>query len=159
MSDESLILLAREVRGKTLRLLEGVDDRQARFAAPGLSNSILWHAGHAFIVNEALGVAAIERKFPPSYPEGWFEKFSWESDPRKVAEWPPVAEVAGKLQDQLRRLVAGIEASSDQRLGEVVDARKNRTLRYSILHGLHDEAGHQGEMWLIKKLYARQSGG
>jgi len=159
MPDESLILLAKEVRGKTLRLLEGVDERQARFAAPGLHNSILWHAGHSFIVNEALGVAAIERKPAPAYPQGWFETFSWKSDPRTVTQWPALSEVVGGLQDQLRRLVAGIEGLSEQRLGEVIDPNRGRTLRYSVLHGIHDEAGHQGEIWLLKKLYARQSGG
>ena len=158
MADESLMLLAKEVRGKTLRLLEGVDERQARFAAPGLNNSILWHAGHALVVVEHLGIAAMEKK-PASLPEGWFETFSWKSDPRTVTRWPAVSDVVAKLQDQLRRLVAGIEGLPEQRLAEVVDPAKNRTLRYMILHGLHDEAGHQGEMWLIKKLFARQTSG
>ena len=47
MADESLILLGKEVRGKTLRLLEGVSDTDARWVPPGLDNSIVWHAGHS----------------------------------------------------------------------------------------------------------------
>jgi hypothetical protein len=39
----------------------------------------------------------------------------------------------------------------------VVDPARNRTLRFSILHGLHDEADHQGEIHLLKKLYGRQA--
>ena len=56
MADQSLILLAGEVRGRTLWQLEGLSDEQARFAAPGLRNSILWHAGHALLVVEHLAV-------------------------------------------------------------------------------------------------------
>ena len=58
MADETLSLLAREVRGKTLRLIDGIDDQQARFAAPGLNNSILWHAGHSLLVVTPLGLDA-----------------------------------------------------------------------------------------------------
>ena len=56
MPDETLMLLAREVRNKTLKLLDGLTDAQARFAAAGLNNSILWNAGHALVVVEHLGV-------------------------------------------------------------------------------------------------------
>jgi hypothetical protein len=155
MADETLMLLAREVRNKTLRLLENVDEQQARFAAPGLTNTILWHAGHGIIVNEHLGVAAATGK-PPAYPAEWFAKFSWESKPATVASWPTVEQVRTALRDQLERLIAAIEPLSSQQLDKVVDAKKGRTLRFSILHGLHDEAGHQGEMYLLKKMYAKR---
>ena len=154
MADETLLLLAKEVRGKTLRLLEGVDDRQALFAAPGLNNSILWQGGHALIVVEHLGVSPATGK-PPAYPAGWFEKFSWQSKPATVTSWPEAEEVRGALRDQLQRLIAAIEPLSEEKLNQVVDTARNRTLRYSILHGLHDEAGHQGEMYLLKKMYAK----
>lgn len=155
MADQSLLLLANEVRGKTLRLLEGVDDAQARFAAPGLNNSILWQGGHALIVVEHLGVSAATGR-PPVYPAEWFEKFSWQSKPAMVGSWPSVEQVRAALRDQLQRLIVAIEGLSEQQLGAVIDQARNRTLRYSILHGLHDEAGHQGEMYLLKKMYARK---
>ncbi len=153
--DDSLMLLAREVRGKTLRLLDGIDDAQARFAAPGLNNSILWNAGHALIVVEHLSVAAATGK-PPVYPPDWFDKFSWKSVPATVTAWPGVEEVRAALRDQLQRLTAVIETLSESQLARITDPAKNRTLRYSILHGLHDEAGHQGEIYLLKKLYAKR---
>jgi hypothetical protein len=155
MADETLLLLAKEIRGKTLRILEGMDDQQARFAAPGLNNTILWQGGHALIVVEHLGVSAATGK-PPAYPADWFEKFSWQSKPATVTSWPSVEQVRGALRDQLQRLIAAIEPLSEQQLDEVIDAARNRTLRYSILHGLHDEAGHQGEMYLLKKMYAKK---
>jgi hypothetical protein len=45
MADQTLLPLAKEIRGKTLRILEGVDEQQARYAAPGLNNTILWQGG------------------------------------------------------------------------------------------------------------------
>src|SRR5436190_19630822 len=71
--DDTLILLANEVRKKTLWLLDGVTDEMARFVAPGLANSILWHAGHALVVVEHLGVVPASGG-PPVLPAGWFEK-------------------------------------------------------------------------------------
>ena len=156
MADESLLLLASEVRGKTLRILEGVTDDQARFSGPaGLNNSILWHAGHAVVVVEHLGVAPASGK-PPAYPQGWFETFGWQSVPASVMRWPRLEEVTDRLREQLDRLTAAVRALSDEQLDRVVDPQRNRRLRSSILHGLHDEANHQGEMYLLRKIQGRQ---
>jgi hypothetical protein len=157
MADETLLLMANEVRGKTLRLLDGVPEDLARFTG-GLSNSPLWHAGHALVTVEHLSVAPATGK-PPQYPKGWFELFSWQSRPATVAPgaWPPLSDVVGRLREQLDRLTAAIETLTPEKLAGIVDAGKNRTLRYSILHGLHDEAGHQGEIHLLRKLYGRQT--
>jgi hypothetical protein len=73
------------------------------------------------------------------------------------SKWPPLSAVVERLRDQLDRLTAAISALPPGRLDQVVDAARNRTLRFSILHGLHDEAGHQGEIHLLKKLYGRQN--
>ena len=154
--DESLMLLAKEVRGKTLRLLEGIDDAQARFSAPGLNNTILWNAGHALIVVEHLGNSAATGK-APVYPADWFDKFSWKSNPATVTAWPGIEEVRAALRDQLQRLTTIIETLTDSELGKITDPAKNRTLRYSILHGLHDEAGHQGEIYLLKKMWGKKN--
>ena len=158
MADESLLLLATEVRGKTLRLVEPllVDDAAARFAPAGLSNSALWHAGHALVVVEHLSVMPATGR-PAGYPPAWKDKFIWNSNPTAVASWPPLAEVVAALKEQLPRLTAAIGALSSEQLDRIVDPQKSRTLRYSILHGLHDEAGHQGEIWLLRKLHARQA--
>ena len=155
MADETMSMLASEVRGKTLRILETVSDAEARFTGPGLNNSILWHAGHAVVVVEHLClIPATGRE--PAYPQGWHEKFAWKSEPARVTQWPALAEVKDALRSQLARLQETIGGLTPQDLNGVIDAARNRTLRYSILHGLHDEAGHQGEMHLLRKLYARQ---
>jgi hypothetical protein len=157
MPDESLLLLAKEVRGKTLRILDNVAEQQALFAPPGLHNTILWHAGHSLIVVEHSGVSPATGK-PPVYPRDWFDKFSWESKPATVKRWPTLAEVKSKLIDQAERLTAAIQHLTEQQLSQKIgDSAKPRSLRLSILHGLHDEAGHQGEMWLLKKMQSKDA--
>jgi hypothetical protein len=147
--DESLILLATEIRGKTLRLLDGVTDADARFTPAGLSNTILWHAGHALVVVEHLSVAPATGR-APGYPQGWFETFSWKSVPATVTQWPALGEVVERLREQLTRLTSAIGALAPGELDRI--GSNGRTLRYSILHGLHDEACHQGEIHLLKKM-------
>jgi hypothetical protein len=157
VADETMLLLASEVRGKTLRILDAVtSEDEARFTGPGLNNSILWHAGHSVMVVEHLSIMPATGG-AAAYPGGWFEKLAWKTEPAKVKEWPALAEVKEQLRSQLSRLQEAIRALSPARLDTIVDTAKGRTLRYSILHGLHDEAGHQGEMYLLRKLFAKQT--
>ena len=151
MPNETLKLLAREVRGKTFKILDGVSEEAARFAPPGLNNSIIWHAGHALTVVESLSVSAATGR-PPQYADGWFDLFSAKSKPTRETKFPPLAQVVEALRNQLERLVSAIDPLTPQQLAVVIDPARNRTVRYNILHGLHDEANHQGEMWLLKKL-------
>jgi DinB family protein len=152
MRDQSLLILIKDIRGKTLRILDNVTEDQARFAPPGLQNTILWHAGHALVVVEHLAASPASGK-PPAYPEDWFEKFNWKSQPATVKQWPTLADVKTKLIDQRDRLLAAVEKLTEQQLSQAPNAADpSRILRWSIIHGLHDEANHQGEMWLLKKL-------
>jgi hypothetical protein len=158
MPDESLLLIAKEVRGKTLRILENVTESQALFAPPGLQNTILWHAGHSLVVVEHLGVSAATGQ-PPVYPQDWFDKFSWDSKPASVKQWPALADVKAKLIDQAERLAVAIQRLTAEQLSRAVgDPANSRNVRWSIIHGLHDEADHQGEMLLLKKLQAKGGG-
>ena len=154
MADESLILLGKEIRAKTLRLLEGVSDADARWAPAGLNNSIIWHAGHSYTVVEHLafgGAGAV-----PKQPDGWMETFSWKSRPTPETKYPPLAEVVAKLTDQLARVTNLVQTLDEARLSQIVDPARGRTLRFCILHGWHDEANHQGEIWLLKKLTSKR---
>lgn len=153
MSDTTLMELVKEVRWKTLKLLETVDEPMAHFTPPGLHNTILWHAGHALVVVEHLGFGGTPG-FRPQYPDGWFDKFSWSSKPATVTQWPPLAEVVAQLTQQRTRLFARVESLTAEQLSAVVgEAPRCRTLAGTILHGLHDEANHQGEIHLLKKLW------
>src|SRR3954471_21313098 len=119
MADDTLLLLAKEIRAKTFKVLNGVTESQARFVPPGLNNSIIWHAGHAFCVVEALSVSAATAK-PPQYPEGWFQLFSWESRPTKETKYPPLCTVTDALRIQLDRLVAAIQPLTPDRLNTII---------------------------------------
>ena len=152
MPDQSLLLLLDEVRGKTLRLLHAVTDPEARWTPPRLHNHILWHAGHSFVLVESLAMEAVGDL--PQIPDGWFEIFSWESDPAQVASyrWPTLAQVVAQLTEQhagLRRIIEGL---SEVQLSRPLPGRGDHTARYAILHALHDEACHSGEIWLLRKL-------
>ena len=152
MADVSLLLLLDEIRTKTLKRLEGLTDTQARWVPTGLHNSILRHAGHAYVVVEALAGRGLG--FEPNYPHDWFTMFSWESKPAEVSSdrWPALAEVVARLHEQKDRLHALISECSEPHLDAPCSARPEKSNRYEILHGLHDEACHSGEIWLLRKL-------
>ncbi len=153
MIDATLMELVKEVRWKTLKQLETVDDELARFTPAGLNNTILWHAGHALIVAEHLCFVNTVNA-PPQYPADWFEKFSWKSTPATVTQWPRLSEVVERLTDQRQRLLAFVEATSPEQLDRIIgEAPRNRTFRGMIVHAMHDEANHQGEIHLLKKLW------
>ena len=154
--DESLLMLSQDVRNKTLKLLDGMTDEQVRYTAPGLTNSILWHAGHVITVIEHIVVIPITAK-DPAYPMGWFQMFSWKSQPQHVESWPRLDEVTSQLIDQYRRVSGLIQKLNEDHLKTIVDPTKGKTLRYNIIHAFHDEANHQGEIWLLKKLVTKQA--
>jgi hypothetical protein len=153
MADATLLELVKEIRWKTLKVLEGVDEAQVRFTPARLNNHILWHACHALVVVEYLSLGGFEGKKPPFAAE-WFEKFGPNSKPATISQWPSLSEIVSLLVDQRSRLNALIETLTPEQLDRVVgEAPRCRTLRGMIIHGLHDEADHQGEMVLLKKLW------
>ncbi len=152
MSDRSLLLLWDEVREKTLRLLQGVTDEEALWSPPGLHNHILWHAGHSYVLVESLIMEGGGDK--PVIPDGWFDIFSWKSEPAHVPSdrWPLLSEVVAQLTHQNLRLRHVIGLLNEKQLSGPMPGNVNRTVRYAIVHGLHDEACHSGEIWLLRKL-------
>lgn len=157
MSDRTLLALLAEIRGSMLRVLNGVDEAAAHFCAPGLSNHITWHAGHAYVVVEWLTMGALG--LDPVAPEGWFELFSWESRPAEIPRerFPPLREVVRSLQEQQVRLETLFASLSELDLKNAAVDQPDRSVREIIVHALQDEAAHKGEIWLLRKLYALQA--
>ncbi len=144
---------------KEVHAHRGLDATLAEFvlrAPPGLGNHILWYAGHSYVVVEALTMRALGR--PPEIPEGWFEMFSWDSRPALIAteRWPILAEVFARLLVQHERLRGIIGGLSGEQLDRPSAGNPARTVGYAILHGLHDEAGHLGEAYLLLKMQTRE---
>ncbi len=54
-------------------------------------------------------------------------------------------------------LVEAIAGLSPQRLEQLQDPGSDRSLRPIILHGLHDGANHQEEIWLLRKMFAKRA--
>ena len=154
MPDQSLLLLLDEVQGKTIRLLHAIPAEDALWAPAGLQNTILWHGGRAYILLECLTMGALGRT--PEVPDGWFEMFSWESHPERVAadRWPSLAEVVAHLEGQHKRMRRLIAKLSDEQLEQPSVRHPGETVCRAIVHALHDEACHCGEIHLLRKLRA-----
>jgi hypothetical protein len=152
MPDQTLLTLLEDVRHKTLHELEGLDDVHARWAPPGLQNSCVWHGGHAYVVTEFLTMKALGLE--PVFPDHWLKMFSWESNPAHVKpeSWPSLAEVTSALRSQLERMRALLAPLTAEQLDAPEPSNPARTVRYAIVHGLHDEARHSGEISLLRKL-------
>jgi hypothetical protein len=154
MPDKCLLLLLDEVRAKTLRILKSIPAEHSRWAPAGLQNTILWHGGHAYVLVERLTMKSLD--LTPQIPDGWYEIFSPESHPGLVPSdrWPSLSEVIHHLEAQHKRLGKLIVELSAEQLDRPSASNPNRTVRSAILHGLHDEACHCGEMHLLGKIQA-----
>jgi hypothetical protein len=154
MPDKCLLLLLDEVRAKTLRILKSVPFEHVLWAPPGLQNTILWHAGHAYVLVESITMKSLRRT--PQIPDGWYEMFSWESRPALVPadRFPQLSEVIHRLETQYKRLRKVISELSEEQLDSPSASNPKRSVRSAILHGLHDEACHSGEMHLLGKIQA-----
>jgi len=153
--------LAREVRKKTIQILDATRPGELTWAPPGTSNHILWHAGHALWLQDALGLRLVTGQ--SELPGGWEARFGMGSRPgRPQGTWPGKAELLDRLEAQLPRLLALYASLRDDdldRLPPHAHRGDTRTLGGCILHGWHDEAKHQGEMYLLLKMQRLGQGG
>ena len=149
---DGLLELARQVRSSTLELLRVPDAGWLTWAPPGTSNNILWHAGHALWLQDALTIRPLTGR--TELPPGWAETFGQNSRPLSNAAWPDAREVRTRLEHQLGRI---LELLCER--AETILASPNATPPSGgwpplpgMIHGWHDEARHQGEMYLLHKL-------
>ena len=159
MTDPCLMLLLDEVRGKTVRLLEAVTAEDAAWAPPGLQNTILWHAGHAYFLLEWLTSKALGQRV--RIPDGWYEMFSWDSKPGQIAadRWPQLAQVITALREQHKRIRQTVGGLTALQLDQPSPRNPARPVRFDILHALHDEACHCGEIHLLRNSAPQTVGG
>jgi hypothetical protein len=137
-----LLELMRQVRGFTLELLDAAPEDWLRWAPEGTSNHILWHAGHALYVQDRLSIVPLTGA--SELPEGWEATFGSQCRPvKETSQWPESGVVRRLLQTQRERLTdLYSQAGPDDLAGRMA----------GILHGWHDEARHQGEIYLLYKL-------
>jgi hypothetical protein len=141
--NEVLQELARQVRGGTLELLEVAPEPWLLWAPPRTSNHVLWHAGHAVWLQDVLCVKPLTGQ--SELPSGWAETFGQHCRPvTQTKTWPSRSDVAALLRDQLARVLELIQSIAAG-AGEVGNTS-------AMIHAWHDEARHQGEMYLLLKL-------
>jgi hypothetical protein len=110
----------------------------------------LWHAGHALWLADVLCLEPLTGC--SQLPDDWAETFGMNCRPVKTtAHWPDASLMQQLLGQQLDRILRALAAGSDAALGRTANTRGD-TLAARIIHGLHDEARHQGEMYLLIKL-------
>jgi hypothetical protein len=154
---DSLAELARQIRRSTLELLKFPDPRWLTWAPAGTTNHILWHAGHGLWLQDALTIRPLTGG--SELPRGWAAKFGQNSRPQLCTEWPDAGEVHVFLENQLVRIESLLSEHA-----EIIMTRPHATphgggcpLVPGMIHGWHDEARHQGEMYLLYKLAPSQS--
>jgi len=144
--------VARQVRQDTLQILDAAELNSLTDAPPGTSNHIMWHAGHALWLQDLLCIELLtgHSELPPD----WGEKFGMNCRPlHQTVDWPDRDELTGLLQRQLQRVLELLAAASDEELTKTANpSRGPAAVSDRIIHGLHDEAKHCGEMYLLLKL-------
>jgi hypothetical protein len=71
----------------------------------------------------------------------------------QTVNWPTRDELGELLRGQLRRVIELLADTSDEQLVQPADPDcGTAAISDRIIHGLHDEAKHCGEMYLILKL-------
>ncbi len=142
--------LARQVRESTLKLLNMADPGWLTSAPSGTSNHVLWHAGHALWLQDTLCLQPLTGK--NSLPQDWDKAFGMDCQPVKTQrQWPAREQIAELLRTQLDEILATIEHAGEAKLAGAANTRGD-TLGSRIIHGFHDEARHQGEMYLLIKM-------
>lgn len=68
--------------------------------------------------------------------------------------FPQLSEVIHHLETQHKRLRKLIGELTEEQLDSPSASNSKRSVRSAILHGLHDEACHCGEMHLLGKMQA-----
>lgn len=148
-----LTILARQVRECTLELFDATTASSLTWTPSGTSNHILWHAGHVVWVVDALAVQPLSGR--SELPPGWAATFGQNSQPLAVRAWPDRKEVRLQLEVQLKR-VLDLFYEYRETIVERADEPPHPgewPLLHGMIHGWHDEARHQGEMYLLQKMF------
>lgn len=149
-----LLVMFEEVRSKTLRLLEQTPNEWLLWSPPGTQNHICWHVGHILWLGDVLTVLPITGK--SELPAGWEMTFGQHGlPPAQTRDWPAKSELLARLTEQQKRIRSLLGTLSDETLAAAPGGGrpvKGNGLARWIVHGFHDEANHQGEMYLLMKL-------
>jgi hypothetical protein len=117
----------------------------------------LWHAGHALWLQDVLTIQPLVGR--SELPRDWARRFGQHCQPvAATTDWPPAAKVASLLAAQLKRIMDLLVEHAEKIASSGGEAPPGGgwPLLPGMIHGWHDEARHQGEMYLLYKLCRRQ---
>ncbi len=156
----ALAELAGQVRKGTLALLQVPNESWLTWSPPGTSNHILWHAGHALWLQDVLSIEPLTGT--GELPRDWARRFGQHCQPvAETTEWPSAEQTAGLLARQLERISELLVEHAD-RISEQANGAPTGSgwpLLAGMIHAWHDEARHQGEMYLLSKLCRSRASG
>lgn len=155
---EFLAEIVLQVRDHTAQLLRATRQAWLTWSPPGTGNQILWHAGHALWVQDELWVRRMTGS--SELPEGWADIFGRGCRPLcETEDWPSAAETGSQLVAQRERLIEVLRQvpSSELKVAQP-RPRQGWDLIPGFIHGLHDEARHNGEIYLFFKLCRHRHG-
>lgn len=148
--------MVRQFRGFTIQLLAVDNPEMCLWAPAGTSNHMIWHAGHALWVQDLLCVTPLTGTSELSAE--WAGQFGQHCDPvGSQKKWPDAKRLQGLLNAQQERLIELIGDMDASQL--VVNTDDPKDLVGGIIHGLHDEARHHGEMYLLMKQFSAADNG
>jgi hypothetical protein len=129
---------------------------RSKLADVGAAGHIESHSvarGPAVWLQDALTIRPLTGR--SELPQGWASVFGQNSRPELHSDWPDVAEVRALLEDQLGRTQSLLREHADMILtkANAVPPSGGWPLLPGMFHGWHDEARHQGEMYLLHKLH------
>lgn len=153
MNPEQLLTQVELIRSITLKAVEAVTEEEADIQPAGFNNTIRWHLGHIYLVQERL--AFHFAGFPVDVPQEYIDLFGTGTKP---ADWkteaPPLAEVASRLTEQPGR----IRTLLREKLNEAPAVPFTRfngkldTIGAIINYSLFHEGMHNASLQAIKRL-------
>ena len=143
--------MVRQIRSFTIQMLAVDNSEMCLWAPSGTSNHMIWHAGHVLWVQDLLCVKPLTGASELS--NEWADMFGQNCAPvASQTDWPDAKHLQDLLNAQQDRLIALIEAMAPNQC--VVNTDDPKDLVGGIIHGLHDEARHHGEMYLLMKQFS-----
>jgi len=130
-------------------LLDAAPEDGLTWAPPGLCNHVLWHGGHALWLADHFAIEPLAGQ--SELPEGWGDLFAAGAAPTAITDWPGREAVVEALHDQHLRVMELLSAAEQGDLAPSLPRGGWHRFAGSLLHGLHDEARHQGEMYSLVK--------
>jgi hypothetical protein len=103
MNPSALLNQLEWIRSVTLKAVESIHDEEADVQPEGFNNTIRWHLGHIYLVQERL--AFHHAGFPVDVPQSYIDLFGNGTKPSGWKEEPPsLAELGSRLTEQPGRI-------------------------------------------------------